>query len=96
MNDETDSRGNLGCFLTILVGITVLSSFSRIEGCPRRHRGGPLTLSEYSLIWLTVALPVSVWLWLTVTHKNFPSKIVFWIGFPLILAAYLLISLLLK
>jgi hypothetical protein len=95
MNDDPNPRGNLGCFLTILVGITVLSSFSMIEGCP--HRGGrPLTLPEYSFIWMTVALPVSVWLWLTATRESLRGKIVFWIGVSFILAAYLLISLLLK
>ena len=89
-----DSRGNLGCLAAILVGLTALFGSVYLTG-PLKGFRLP-TPREFSLIWLTVLLPVSVWLWLTATRKNFPSKTVFWIGFPLVLAVYVLMSILLN
>jgi hypothetical protein len=55
-----------------------------------------LTFREHVIPWFTILLPVSVYLWLIATRENFPSKIVFWIGFPIVVAVYVLVSMFLK
>jgi hypothetical protein len=90
MNTEQGSQSRPGCFLTILACLTLLGFSDYLTG-PLRGRK-QLSLGEHALIWCVVLLPMSVYLWLVATRENFPRKTVFWIGFPIILAVYLLIS----